>query len=847
MSDLQAGVLTFSDGLDLASPKMLVKPGSMLDCLNYELTDTVGYSRIDGFQRYDGNVSLTDIPAQGLEVIESSYTGTVITQGLYEDENGNTIGYIFSSSPNPNGRVKFVSFTGTKQVYAYQSSVFEWKAEVTDAARTTITQAQLVAVEAALRGQVTSLPETPVGLHWFVDSLFAVVPLQMVPYAASANNQAVAYTLGGILTNSLSGTATLLRKVVTQVAGPSAAEKGYLVVADEFGTWEATAPSTNTLGGAVSVGSGSIYLEQGNLTGADSTACTLWRAARPSTYTSTSTTKPASVTGWLRTGILPTWNLTVTLDTAPAAAPVLNTIRKNNTVGESTYYFADSGGVLKATLLDYFVVSGGFDTGDAVLRLQIADLGVQSGAPAAGIDTSFEMTTDAAGLMDIGDVTVRMDYNYLPGLPQLISNASKYEFKTANFYASDDMVQMYGVSGASRAFAFDGTYLTFIYTQDDDALDKPRHLANHALHLALGFPQGSVQMSVGGQPTNFSGLEGASDIGVGDRVTGLMEVEGTTLAVFCEQSIWSIVGTAVDNFQTQVIVPNSGCIEYTLANFGTPVYLDNYGVSTLQTSARYGDFVGSRMSAPVAPWLKPRCRSSILAINNSAGVALALPIRGKNQYRLFFNDGRILTMTLLEDQEGQRPGFTFQTYYLNQAVITDTNNRLIPICGTSEVDRYGVERTYVAHYNLDSPVVSKHVYALDSGDSFDGNYIPHYFDTNWFFGDTPYVFSTLQGVRAYGTSRGLANVDLHVVGQQEDFGFSGATLSTRASDISLPRVATDIRVEQTPVSTRTEISGRGLSLRLRFIGTNTDLALAEPSHVFQVLLTYSSPEGAYDL
>lgn len=52
--ELQQKVLVLDGGLDLVTPKLLVEPGRLVDCLNYECADQVGYKKIDGFERYDG-------------------------------------------------------------------------------------------------------------------------------------------------------------------------------------------------------------------------------------------------------------------------------------------------------------------------------------------------------------------------------------------------------------------------------------------------------------------------------------------------------------------------------------------------------------------------------------------------------------------------------------------------------------------------------------------------------------------------------------------------------------------------------------------------------------------------
>ncbi len=50
-------VIMLNGGLDLVTPPLFVEPGRLIDCLNYECVDKVGYKRIEGFERYDGGGS----------------------------------------------------------------------------------------------------------------------------------------------------------------------------------------------------------------------------------------------------------------------------------------------------------------------------------------------------------------------------------------------------------------------------------------------------------------------------------------------------------------------------------------------------------------------------------------------------------------------------------------------------------------------------------------------------------------------------------------------------------------------------------------------------------------------
>ena len=839
MSDLQPQVIPLSLGLDLVTPNMLARPGAMLSCLNYEQTDIQGYSRISGFLRYDGNALISDMPNRrafttGVTTLSGS-PGLIFGDVFIEDSDGNIVGYIVTGEqdlPGNNAIITYVSFTGTS-IPGGTVATWTFKAPSSSQVEATLTAAQLAAMEVSLRGLVSALPSPALGLHWFRDRLYAVVPLLMIPYRASDFNEVVDYEILGTLTTTQSAaTATLLDKVVTTAAAADVQEEGYFVVKDlNTGVWEGDGIAT--LSGAVSVGVGSIVHEVGELDGVASTSASLWVANRAPIFLED---KTAQVPGWAE---LPyTYSLRVTLSGVTSG---FNAVVRGDSVADSTYYFESGADSLAVVVMDYYIVSGSFADGNAVVALQIRTPVVNSGASVLDITTDYDMYLESSTTTKVADVTTRMSFNYLPGLPDLIDANSRYQFHSANFYADPTRDAFYGVNGVGRAFVVTNDYLSFIYTQADASLDSPRHVVAHALHLALGFKKGSVQMSVVGQPTNYSGLEGASEIGIGDYVVGLMSLAGTTLGVFCEQSIWGVVGTSVDNFQTQVIAPNTGCIEYTLVDCGQPVYLDNRGIATLATSERYGDFTGERLSAPVSPWLVSRCRRTTPGYNNLSGVACAIPVRSKNQYRVFFNDGEILTMTFLSGGEVD-VGFTRQKYYLNQ-----TTSGIIPFAWTSEVDYEGTERIYVSHYNAESPVESSYVYALEQGDSFDGNYIPHYFETNWFFGQSPTQYSTLHALRMYGLSRGRASIDVQVVGAQNDFDFSGAEYTTTTAAINLPRTAGAIYEDYKPVTNRTDINGRGLAVKLKFSGSNTDLDVVEPSHVCQVLMTYATPTGAFDL
>jgi hypothetical protein len=843
MSDLQMTPSPLFEGLDLSKPKLMVEPGSLIDCLNYETVDYLGYRRIDGFARYDGNVCYVDIPKLRAYNVFATTSGVVVTNPtlneFVEDGDGNHIGFVFGVTNTGGGTatLRFVWFDG--DAVHFSGNVGSWSFSAppsTSEDEYYITQAQFIALDTALRGEVVPLPYTPVGLHWAWRNLFAIVPFVTVPYSVSLDNQPTTHEIKGDLTTDVGGgaTATILGKVITTPAGASNPEEGFFILSPEItlASWEAPTPDTAELSGDVSVGGGAvIYHQPGSLSGMDSEYCGVWRAQRPATY---NLSKAYAPPGWF-----PAQNSYVMRVTITGVMDAWAAIHQGGSAADSILYVDDGVTTTPVTVLDYYIVSGAFADGDAVIDLQILD-------PNINITTAFDLYSDSGATTKVADIDTQLALVTLPGFPQLNAVSSRYQFITSNFYATSGYEAIYGTNGAGRAFVIDTSgRVSLIYTQADEDLDKPRHVENHLMHLALGFQPGSVQFSVVGQPTNFDGALGAAEVGVGDTITGLMELEGTTLGVFCTKSIWSVEGSVSDAFETKVISPKSGCIEYTLANCGQPYYLDARGLSTLATTAAYGDFVGARLSAKISSWLRPRLRGGVVGSSSQAGVACAIPVRDKNQYRVFFNDGTILTATLRVDAPD--PSFTWQRYYIDQSSVNDTLNRMIPFAWTSEVDLDGKERVFAAHYNQDSPVQSNQVFALECGNGFDGNYIPHYFTTNWYNKEPPIAYSTLQGIRLHGQSFGLAKLKVQSSGAQNDFFFNGVEFSETLTPINLPRTSPGILSTLHTTTNRADIAARGLGIQLKFSGSNTTLTELEPYHVAQVTLMYFTPAGASDL
>lgn len=131
------------------------------------------------------------------------------------------------------------------------------------------------------------------------------------------------------------------------------------------------------------------------------------------------------------------------------------------------------------------------------------------------------------------------------------------------------------------------------------------------------------------------------------------------------------------------------------------------------------------------------------------------------------------------------------------------------------------------------------VYELEKGWSFDGYYIPHYMELNWYFGEDPVTYRTIQKIRVHGLSKGRAYLQVRTNGMETDY---EADYSS-PQYLDLPKAATFISPEFSPVTNYADSANHGISIQMKFEGRNTDITLPEPPHVLQVLVVQSSPPG----
>lgn len=440
--------------------------------------------------------------------------------------------------------------------------------------------------------------------------------------------------------------------------------------------------------------------------------------------------------------------------------------------------------------------------------------------------------------IDLGNTTEVIEgvtqtiQNSLPLAATLERYSSKYVFITANFFGSESTTAMYGVSGASRAFVWDDSGFRTIDTGLAADLDKPRHVAKFADRLCLGYSNGSVIMSAVGEPENFDGVAGAVEIAFGDKVVGLQPLAGKALGVFCENGVYYIN----EDLSVSAITPNLGCIEYTVAAIGVPIYCSPGGIMTLEQTSAYGDFVGVPLSDKVGPWLNPRLRRVQGKHASYPSVIGNMVVRNKNQYRLFFRDGNVLTMTIT--QSG--PVFTKQKYTF---VKDDVTHTYVTYATCSQMGEDGSEKLFSVHRDPSSNVTYNYVVAVDSGWGFAGKPIQCFIETNAFNGQNPFMYFRITKARVHGLARGKSSSKLQTSGT--DDGYVDDYNVTQEQHISLPsttRLYTDGYVPTTDI---VDLADRGLRLKLKM--SNRDITDPEPGHICQLITLLLKSGGKLDV
>lgn len=386
---------------------------------------------------------------------------------------------------------------------------------------------------------------------------------------------------------------------------------------------------------------------------------------------------------------------------------------------DGVVYAHTSSADVELSLVDVQLITGNWADSDGAGWLV---LGLPGGG-AATLGADMEIRSAAAGGGDLLATTASTDQPIrLAGWNDLQEQASQYQFVCTNFYGEAEYEGVYGVSGAAPAFTYDGHRCMTVRTPLDPAQDMPRHIAQHGSSLVLGYQPGAYILSAVGDPTNFRGEDDAASIEIGEPLTNLLPAMSDALLITSPSKTLMLQGLTPDTYQQNTVSANRGAIEYTGADVGRLLTTDTMGVAGTDATDAFGDLVHTYLSENVQSWLGPRLHSTLGADSVLQQPICALPVRRTNQYRLYFRDGYVMTMTA-----NDTPAFMLQRYY-QPSGDPDLPDEPFPLStACTGVDSVGRERVFGS---FDADANRGYVFEFDHGNSFDGQPIPAYFVLN---------------------------------------------------------------------------------------------------------------------
>ena len=255
---VQYSLIPLAGGLDLVTPTLSLKPGVAREALNFESSITGGYSRIAGYERFDGRVSPSDATYSAITV---NITAAISAGDTITGATSSATGVVIAVSGSV---VYFTKATGTFTVSETVRVGGVAKGTVTALGGGSTSTRQIAQYEAlaanVYRGDITAVPGSgPVrGVAYFNGTVYAwrdnaggtalgIYKSTTSGWSAVALGQQLSFTggvlaiaEGNIITGLVSGaTATVTRVAVQTGTWAAGTAAGRLVFASSTGTFQA--------------------------------------------------------------------------------------------------------------------------------------------------------------------------------------------------------------------------------------------------------------------------------------------------------------------------------------------------------------------------------------------------------------------------------------------------------------------------------------------------------------------------------------------------------------------------------------------------------------------------------
>jgi hypothetical protein len=327
--------------------------------------------------------------------------------------------------------------------------------------------------------------------------------------------------------------------------------------------------------------------------------------------------------------------------------------RDNVAVTSCDLYKSTTGGWVKISYGKYVT----FDTGTGTISDGDTVTGQTSGATGVVMRSMLESgawATNAAGKLVFASITGTFQVGEnlrVGGVTQAVcrsantqiaqSPGGKYEMALGNFTGRSTTQRIYGCDNVNRGFEFDGT--TFCPITTGMPTDAPKHVAVFKNHLHWAFGSSSLNSGVG-KPYNYTSTAGAAETAVGEDITGYLVQPGSqntaAMTIYTRENVFILYGTSSANWNLVAYNTGVGAVDYSQQNMNSSYQMSAKGISALTASLNYGNFDQATLTANILPFI----RSVRNKVNCSA------LCREKSQYRLYFNDGSGLYLTVVNGQ-----------------------------------------------------------------------------------------------------------------------------------------------------------------------------------------------------
>ena len=211
--------VALDQGLDTTAPPLMAKPGTLIDCLNYEMTNHVGYRRIDGYEAYDGwqngelvdyyVVSVTSVTANLTTALTVGATIFTAAVGVSSLAVGTVVAYSGTSTsgtltyiPANKSEPIIIASQGLAMTYSTTGVTPTFIASASAQSGLTIHSASVFlanvrSYSSILRNMVTAMSTPVAGLHWFRNNLIVALDCLTLKYvdATTKNSVQEGYTV----------------------------------------------------------------------------------------------------------------------------------------------------------------------------------------------------------------------------------------------------------------------------------------------------------------------------------------------------------------------------------------------------------------------------------------------------------------------------------------------------------------------------------------------------------------------------------------------------------------------------------------------------------------------------